>query len=114
MRRLGKHLSIYSLALFVSLILTFCSLVTLAHSNEVNASNSSQKGCNSSCASHGQPATISNLREQNDEDDKEPIPPLLYWQLTPIILSALYVAPFAFFFFVHKRKLILLTTQLRF
>ena len=114
MRRLGKHLITFTLALVVGAILTVCSLATLSHSSEVTAGSSAQKGCNTSCTSHGQPVAISSLRDEKDEDDKEPTPPLLYWQQIPVSLTALYIAPISYFIFVNKRKIILLTAQLRF
>ena len=114
MRRLGKHLSVITLALVVGAFLTVCSLATFSHTSEINAGSLAQKGCNTSCTSHGQPAAISSLRDEKDEDDKEPTPPLLYWQQIPINFTALYVAPIVYYLFVHKRKIILLTAQLRF
>jgi len=113
MRRLSKHLGSLTLTLIVGAILTIFSFVTLAHSNEINVSSSTQKGCNSSCASHGQPVAISSLKDEQDKDDKEPVPPVPYWQQLPISLLSLYLVPFAYIFVIRKDLKILLTTQMR-
>ena len=112
MRRLITSTSRTVATLLIGALLTVCSLgVFSAH-----ASNSSQQkaSCSSSCHSHGQ-ATAINGQENNDEDDKEPIPPVFGWLQIPVNLALLYIMPvFGVLWFVSNKQKILLTTQLRF
>ncbi len=114
MRRLGKQLILFSLALLVGVILTACSLAMLAHNSESSSGTSSIKDCSSSCSSHTQPSAIVGLKDDKNNDDKEPTPPLLTWPQGPFSLAALYIPFVAYFFFVNKRKIPLLTGSMRF
>lgn len=113
MRRLVKCTSRTIATLLVGALLTICSLGVLS----AHASNTSQQkaSCNSSCHSHGQSTAINSQENKDEEDDKEPAPPLLYWQQIPVNLLLLYVLPvFGVLWFVSNKQKILLTTQLRF
>ena len=114
MRGLSKKLAIFTLALFVGVVLTACSLVALIHNNEINTNVSSLKDCSSSCSSHTQPTTVGGLKDEKDTDNKEPTPPLLAWPQAPISLAALYMPLIIYFFYVNKQKIPLLTGSMRF
>lgn len=114
MKKLSRHLGIFTLALVVGALLMVCSLATLSHNNEVTTGNSAQKGCNSSCTSHGQPAAISSLRDEKDEDDKEPTPPpntFLLYQV-PVYSYVITLGVIFAYFYWHRK--LLLTSHLRF
>lgn len=99
--------------LFVGVLLTICSLGVLSAHN----SNPSQQkaSCNSSCHSHGQATAINGQENKDEEDDKEPIPPVFGWLQIPVNLALLYIMPvFGVLWFVSNKQKILLTTQLRF
>lgn len=114
MRRLITSTSRAVAALLVGVLLTICSLGVLsAHSS----SNPTQQkaSCSSSCHSHGQTTGINNQENKDEEEDKEPIPPLFGWLQIPVDLALLYVMPvFGVLWFVSSKQKILLTTQLRF
>lgn len=96
-----------------SVLLLLCSVgVYTAHTTN----DSQQKAsCNASCHSHGQNLVINNLVNEEDDDDKEPTPPLAYWLQSPMNLVLLYVIPIvAALWFISKQKKIALTSQLRF
>ena len=113
MRRLIKSSSRTLATLLIGALLTICSLGVLsAHTSNPNQQKAS---CNSSCHSHGQANAINNQENKDEEDDKEPIPPLFGWLQIPIDLALLYVMPvFGVLWFVSNKQKILLTTQLRF
>ena len=100
------------LAIFVGTVLTACSLVALVHSSE-STNNSVQSVCSSTCTSHYQSISSINLDNKIKKNDKEPIPPLLYWQQMEINLAALYIAPFIFPVILYKKNIILQTALLR-
>lgn len=113
MRGLSKQLGIFTLALFVGVVLTVCSLATFAHNSESRLGISSID-CSSLCSSHAQPNTAGGVRDEKDTDDKEPTPPLLAWPQVPINLTALYMSFVTYFFYVNKRKVPLLIGLMRF
>jgi len=100
-------------ALLIGALLTVCTLSVLSgHSNNPSEQKAS---CSSSCNSHGENLTINNLANEEDEDDKEPAPPLAYWMQTPVNLLSLYIMPvIAVLWFISKQRKIPLTSQLRF
>jgi hypothetical protein len=114
MRRLKiNHRSrLWMLALFVGTVLTACSLLSLAHSTE-STNNSAQSACSSTCTSHFQSISSINLDNKLKKNDKEPTPPLLYWQQMEISLIAMYVAPVIVPIILYKRNIILQTSLLR-
>lgn len=98
--------------LFVGVLLLICSIGVLsAHTRD----NSQQKAsCSASCHSHGQATGINSNELKDEEDDKEPIPPIFAWLQTPINLELLYILPvFGVLWFICNKQKILLTTQLR-
>lgn len=109
----ARGLSLLVIVLITGGLLTFCSLASFAlHTTETTKQSST---CSSVCGSHGQPISLSAHQNQEDEDDKEPMPPAAYWRQTSINLSLLYVAPLASIFsanYLFKKHL--LSTQLRF
>lgn len=114
MRRLSSRVGTVALTLIVGVILAPFLIASFNHGKELNADNFAQTGCNSSCSPHLQPIGTNSVREVNDEDEKEPAPPFAYWQQASTSLTSLYILPIIYFYFVHKRKIILLTGQLRF
>lgn len=99
--------------LLVGALLIVCSLGVL--SAHTSSPSQQEVSCSSSCHSHGQNQAINNLVNEEDEDDKEPAPPLAYWLQTPINLLSLYIMPaIGVLWFISKQRKIPLTSQLRF
>lgn len=113
MRRLVNTVTGSIATLLLSVLLLLCSVgVYAAHNND---GNQPKANCNASCHSHGQNLGINNLVNEEDEDDKEPTPPLAYWLQAPVNLVSLYVMPIiAVLWFISEQRKILLTTRLRF
>jgi hypothetical protein len=112
-RRLISSTSRTLATLFIGALLTVCSLGVL--SAHTSSSNQQKASCSSSCHSHGQASGINNQENKDEEDDKEPIPPVFGWVQIPVNLALLYVMPvFGVLWFVSNKQKILLTTQLRF
>ena len=112
MGRLGKLLPSFLLTLLIGGFFAFLSFT--AFSAHTAAVSSQGQNCSSACNSHAQPAAVGSQKENKDDDDKEPIPPIAYWQQTEINLEILYtlpvlaVVPLSLLFRKH-----LLSTQLR-
>lgn len=103
-----------NLIAFISILLSVCTLSSLsAHAQ--NASRTDNTGCSTSCHSHGQVAATTNPRQEAEDDDKEPTPPVNSWPIVPVNLAVLYLAPVLLYLSISQltRKMIL-TTQLRF
>ena len=100
-----------SIAVFIVILLCSFAIFTV-HASDTASPKAS---CNSSCHSHGQNVAVNNLASEEDEDDNEPAPPLVYWLQTPISLLSLYTIPIiGVLWFVSKQRKIYLTSQLRF
>lgn len=91
MRQLGKLLPSFLLTLLLGSIFAFLAFTTF--SAHTTASNTQGQSCSSACGSHAQPVALGSQKENKDEDDKEPIPPIAYWQQQEIDLASLYVIP---------------------
>lgn len=91
MWRLGKLLPSFLLTLLLSGLFAF--LTFTVSSVHTAASNAQGQNCSSTCTSHAQPAALGSQKENKDDDDKEPIPPIAYWQQQEIDLANLYVVP---------------------
>lgn len=85
-----------------------------AHTNMTQA-NSTIVNCQSSCVSHAQLLVTNNQTKRDENDEKEPSPPLFPWFKQAIDLSLLY-ATFIFtaYWIFYKLRKVHLTTQLRF
>ena len=110
MRRLVKYLAIFTLTLLFSAVLTLCSLENLSHKGE--ESRAAVQSCFSSCLTHAQTAVSNNIKSEDEENEKF-TPANSSMPEIPISMSAPYVMAAAGLFFVRKRKLTLLTLQLR-
>mgnify|MGYP000159073983 CR=1 FL=1 len=113
MRRLSTLSPAIFGALLVGGLLTFGLLIPVAkHTAEAGAQS---QNCSASCSSPGQPVAAANQKENIDNDDKEPVPPLAYWQQQKINLTTLYGAPIlAIVPLAILLRKHLLSTQLRF
>jgi hypothetical protein len=113
MRRLIHATTKIAAALLVSILLFLCATGVAAHASNSNQSKASS--CSASCHAHGQATIIGAHEDQEEDNKKEPTPPLWSWFQAPINLALLYVAPvFGVLWFVSNKRKILLTTQLRF
>lgn len=113
MKRLLKHLPLFAPILLVGSILTICSLATFNHTSEAITGSSTQKGCNTSCTSHGQAPAINSLKDEK-EDELEPTPPADAWWVRMQQLSLLYSLPVALgFLLIHSKRHQYLSAQLR-
>ena len=85
-----------------------------AHNGTV-LSKSSTQGCQTSCTSHAQLLTVNSQTKNDEDDEKEPTPPLFSWVKQALDLSLLYGAfIFTAYWVFRKLQKIHLTTQLRF
>lgn len=115
--KIKQYLFPSALLLLITGLLTLCSLgLASPHTgaSQVSSSTTDTVNCGGSCHPHSQVLSASNILNQ-EEDDKEPIPPEPIWLQAPINLSLLYTAPlFTFFiaFYIFRKHL--LSTQLRF
>ena len=99
--------------LLIGALLLVCSLGLLS----AYKSNISQQkvSCSSTCHSHGQVTAINSQENKDEEDDKEPTPPILAWLRVPFDLYLLYILPiFGVLWFISNKHKLFLTTQLRF
>lgn len=76
------------IALVVGTILTLCSLLSIGHEPlRIDAIS-----CSSSCSPHTPAIAAAPTFEEQDQD-KEPMPPMLYWLLPVSALTYLYMTP---------------------
>lgn len=110
--RFGRRGMLQVIAL-VSILLSVCTFSSLsAHAQ--NTSRTDSTNCSASCHSHGQAAATNNPRQEAQDDDKEPTPPIGSWPVVPVDLAVLYLAPVLLFLSRGLfSKEMLLTTQLR-
>lgn len=115
MRRLIRSTGGLAVSLLIGGILALCSLgLITAHPADAGGLGSTST-CSSACHGHGQHAAANSQSNEENDDDKEPTPPILGWLQIPINLSLLYLAPvLAFLPFSLLYRKMLLTTQLRF
>ncbi len=111
--RLGRQGMLQVIAL-ISILLSVCTFSSLsAHAQSTSRTDSTN--CSASCHSHGQATATNNPRQEAENDDKEPTPPIGSWPVVPIDLAVLYLAPVLLLLSVSQlTKKMLLTTQLRF
>lgn len=104
------------LTVLLGVTLTLCSFVTIAaHADSMNTAETKNVSCTASCHSHGQAAALNSRINEEDEDDKEPIPPPAFWAQTPVNLLLLYTVPIlGVLWFTSRQRKILLISQLRF
>lgn len=81
-----------------------------SHSRELKNTSGN---CSASCHQQGQPVALNNQSLRDDEDDKEPAPPMLLHLNMPANLVFLYFAPALMLSYSLKNKM-LLTSHLRF
>lgn len=85
-----------------------------AHSSIVFTKSSAQ-GCLTSCSSHAQLLAVNSQTKYDEDDEKEPAPPLYSWIKQAVDLSLLYgMFIFTAYWIFNKLQKIHLTTQLRF
>lgn len=103
---------IVALVLLAAMIV--CSVAGISQ-HLLKSSNESGALCSSSCASHGQHVAINNHAKSEDDNEKEPAPPLTSWNNANFRLELLYLAPIGVAYWIlTQRKQILLSTQMRF
>lgn len=81
----------------------------------MGSGNDFVQNCQSSCTSHAQLLAVNSQTKHDEDDEKEPSPPLFSWIKQAVDLSLLYGAFIftAYWIFTKLRK-VHLTTQLRF
>ncbi len=85
-----------------------------AHNGTVLSKGSTQ-GCQTSCTSHAQLLAVNSQTKNDEDDEKEPTPPLFSWVKQALDLSLLYgTFIFTAYWVFRKLQKIHLTTQLRF
>ncbi len=113
MRRLITFSSVFAMTLLLGLLLVICQFgSTLTHSSESKANGANNLNCFVSCSSHGQaPGATSSINQEND-NDKEPFPPLTLWGQSSLTLSLLYIATFTVIAYIWRKNNIYLEHQL--
>lgn len=112
--RIVGRLGMLQIIALIGILLSFCTLISLSAHTQSN-SRADNSNCSASCHSHGQTAATNNPRQEAEEDDKEPTPPIGSWPVVPIDLAVLYLAPVLLFLSISQlTKKMHLTTQLRF
>lgn len=98
-----------------SLIILLVLFTSMYAHNGAVFSKSSVQGCQTSCTSHAQLLAVNSQTKNDEDDEKEPTPPLFSWVKQALDLSLLYGAFIftAYWIFIKLQK-IHLTTQLRF
>jgi hypothetical protein len=85
-----------------------------AHAN-MTQTNSAMANCQSSCTSHAQLLATNSQTKHDENDEKEPSPPLFSWIKQATDLSLLYgTFVFTAYWIFSKSRKVHLTTQLRF
>ncbi len=92
----------------------FCSFGLASHPTATTAtSDATLQDCSSLCHNHGS-TVFNNVGNRQIEDDKEPMPPIAFWQVLIVSLALLYVFP-AISRISHQRtSLYALNQQFRF
>jgi hypothetical protein len=98
-----------------SLIILSVLFASIYAHNGTVFSKSSVQGCQTSCTSHAQLLAVNSQTKNDEDDEKEPSPPLFSWVEQAVDLSLLYsVFIFTAYWIFIKLQKIHLTTQLRF
>ncbi|MGY4893332.1 MAG: hypothetical protein ACO1N2_01395 [Candidatus Saccharimonadota bacterium] len=98
-----------------SLIILSVLFTSMYAHNGAVFSKSSVQGCQTSCTSHAQLLAVNSQTKNDEDDEKEPTPPLFSWAKQAIDLLLLYGAfVFTAYWIFTKLQKIHLTTQLRF
>ena len=102
-----------SLLVVSAIIIASCAL--LGVSTHSSSKVVEKTDCSAMCSSHGSQLPGGANVKSDDNDEKEPTPPLFGLTLERVNLSSFYLAPTAILLsiFYHQRKR-LLSTQLRF
>ncbi len=103
------------LVLLKSLIILSVLFAGVYAHNGTVFSKSSTQGCQTSCTSHAQLLAVNSQTKNDEDDEKEPTPPLFSWVKQAVDLSLVYGAfVFTAYWIFTKLQKIHLTTQLRF
>lgn len=113
MRSLAKKYSKVFASLFAGVLLTVCSFAAVS-AHQPSSTTTDIPSCSASCHAHNQAVGGTGIAEKDEDDDKEPVPPLAHWLQGFSDLASLYVAPIlAIVPIALLRKKLILSTQLR-
>ena len=115
MRRLILSLPRRLTALILLAAVVVCSAAGVSQHVIKSSSEIGSNNCSSACSSHGQHVAVNSQTKNDDEDKKEPVPPLINWNRDNVGYILVYLAPVGVAFWILTRqKLFHLSTQMRF
>lgn len=113
MNHMSKLVRTFFLGGLISLVFATCTLASLTP-HQTQKKLSANPVCSSICHPHDQATASLTVSDKEEDDDKEPVPPVLEWLVKPVSLASLYLLPLGHFIGHRLKPKVLLTTQLRF
>jgi len=103
------------IALVLLAAMVACSVTGLSQHAMKSGNDTGTNNCSSACSSHGQHIAINSHTKSEDDDEKEPVPPLTNWNSATTGLTLLYLAPIGVAYWILTRqKQNFLSVQMRF